>query len=151
MRKLIAVLAIAFVGCTGSVEPTSPSVPQPIFDVVTAAASIHVGDLDAGMTFIERDGRYARYSGFARAFVHDENHNVVQGAVIFFSPGLFCGPTLPSGGCGYFVTSRLNKKQETYTVSIFNLVLAGAVYDPSANHDPDGDSNGTVIVVPLVQ
>jgi hypothetical protein len=151
MRKLIAVLAIAFVGCTGSVEPTAPSVPQPVVDVVTTAASIHVGDLDAVMNFVAYDGRYARYSGFARAFVHDENHNDVQGAVIYFSPGLFCGPTLPSGGCGYFVTSRLHRRQETYTVSIFNLVLAGAVYDPSANHDPDGDSNGSVIVLPLVQ
>jgi hypothetical protein len=151
MKRLLFLALALLIGACSAASPTSPSVPQPTADIVTAAASIHVGDLDAGMTFIERDGRYARYSGFARAFVHDENHNVVQGAVIFFSPGLFCGPTLPSGGCGYFVTSRLNKKQETYTVSIFNLVLAGAVYDPSANHDPDGDSNGTVIVVPLVQ
>jgi hypothetical protein len=148
-RLLIAALALA--GCTGSVEPPTSPIAPPSSDIVTTAASVHVGDLDAAMTFVGKDRKYARYSGFARAFVHDENHNLVQGATIYFSPGLFCGPTSAEGSCGYFVTSRLKKQQETYTVSIYNLVLAGAVYDPSANHDPDGDSNGTVIVLPLVQ
>jgi hypothetical protein len=33
----------------------------------------------------------------------------------------------------------------TFTMS--NLALVSGVYVPSANHDPDGDSNGTTIQV----
>jgi hypothetical protein len=33
----------------------------------------------------------------------------------------------------------------TFTVS--NVTLAGNTYNASANHDPDGDSNGTSITV----
>jgi hypothetical protein len=30
---------------------------------------------------------------------------------------------------------------------VINVALSGYTYDGSANHDPDGDSNGTTIVV----
>jgi hypothetical protein len=33
------------------------------------------------------------------------------------------------------------------TFTVTNLSKAGVRYDAAANHDPDGDSNGTVIVV----
>ena len=51
------------------------------------------------------------------------------------------------GYCEMSVTAiKLTVAARTYTID--SLALAGRVYLPSANHDPDGDSDGTVIVVP---
>jgi hypothetical protein len=33
------------------------------------------------------------------------------------------------------------------TFTVTDVSKAGMTYNPGANHDPDGDSNGTVIVV----
>ena len=33
------------------------------------------------------------------------------------------------------------------TFTVTNVTLPGQTYDPSANQDPDGDSNGTSITV----
>ena len=51
-----------------------------------------------------------------------------------------------NGTCVVLVPSlRRGTKSVTFTVT--NVTMPGQTYDPSANQDPDGDSNGTSITV----
>ena len=44
--------------------------------------------------------------------------------------------------------SNLARTVASVTFTVSNLTQSGYTYTPSANHDPDGDSNGTSILVP---
>jgi hypothetical protein len=45
------------------------------------------------------------------------------------------------------VTQRFARKKNTVVFAVTDLQLSGATYQSSANHDPDGDSNGMQISV----
>jgi hypothetical protein len=103
--------------------------------------TIHIGDLD-------------RYPGVATgrprvtARVHDGGHAVVIGALVTFSTNGFGNvscTTGAGGACAVTVTVPVGTPSVTFTVT--NVTKAGFTYDPGANHDPDGDSDGTTIVV----
>jgi hypothetical protein len=72
----------------------------------------------------------------------------IEGAVV---TGQWTGKTTvqcttnANGRCT--VSNRYGKAKASVTLKITNVQLAGATYDATANHDPDGDSDGTSIVV----
>jgi len=83
--------------------------------------------------------------------VHNQTHQTVGSATVSgeFSnaPGVIrtC-KTGPAGTCTVTATKLpLSLTEVTFTVT--KITHATLPYDASANHDPDGDSNGTSIII----
>lgn len=83
--------------------------------------------------------------------VHDGSHNPVPNAAVSVQwSGGFTGSatlTTDSSGRCTFVSGVINKNSPSATLTIANITHASLSYNASANHDPDGDSTGTTIVV----
>lgn len=52
-----------------------------------------------------------------------------------------------TGKCSVLLPGLSRKQHASVTFTVSGLSHASASYDPSANHDPNGDSNGTSITV----
>lgn len=87
--------------------------------------------------------------------VHDANNNPVQGAVVSgsWSNGV-SGSAYNTATCTTNVNgqctvskSNLNSRTTSVTFSVSSVSKSGYSCQSSANHDPDGDSNGMKIVV----
>jgi hypothetical protein len=111
-----------------------------------AGVILHVGDLDGSGTVSQNN----IWEALVTITIHNAGEGPVAGATV--SGSWNAGP----GGSGSCVTDifgqctiaknlRGNILNVTFTVN--NVSLAGATYNAGANHDPDGDSNGTVITV----
>jgi hypothetical protein len=107
---------------------------------------IHVGDLDGS---VNNDGRI--WSGTVAITVHDPAHGAVAGATVVGGWSRDAGVTAEcvtdgSGTCTVsFAGVRKNIPSIAFTVSA--VTLDGQTYAPGENHDPDGDSDGTTIIV----
>jgi hypothetical protein len=80
--------------------------------------------------------------------VHDAKHALRDGVVVTGSwngSGSVTCTTDGSGTCSVSMTFPNSTRLVSFAVS--GLSLAGAVYQSAANHDPDGSSNGTSIIV----
>lgn len=119
-------------------------------EVTTAAAGLHIGDLD-GMTI---GGGGSTWSATVEVTVHDANHNVINGATVVgaWTPTGLNSNTCTTGELGgtgtcimLYPSIKRNRRFVTFTVS--SVTKAGLTYVSSANHDPDGSSDGTTIRV----
>jgi subtilisin family serine protease len=148
----IDVLA-AINSCLGAPQPTPTTVPTATLTPVpsptpTAAPGLvmHVGDLDN-----ESTKNRLRWNAVVRIKVLDANGNVVSGASVSgsWSAGATGTSSCTTASDGTCTVSKSNLKQSvtSVTFTVTNVTKSGATYDSSANMDPDGDSNGTVIVV----
>lgn len=127
--------------------PTPTATPtEPPPTATPAAVSIHVGDLDASAT----DARN-RWNAAVAILVHDADEGPVAGAHV---SGVWSEGATGAASCTTDSTGRCevalagikdNVAGVTFTLS--DVALAGAVYAPADNHDPDGDSDGTTIRV----
>jgi hypothetical protein len=108
-------------------------------------SSIHVADLDRTAVSLAK--------GYWRATVdvlaHDGSHAPIAGATISGSwSGGHAGPatciTDTTGRCS-MASGSIPKSARTATLTITDMLQASLSYDATANHDPDGDSNGTGI------
>jgi thermitase len=121
----------------GAVTAGGPPPPPP-------AADVHVGDLDGAAT-----DQGNRWSATVTIAVHGGDHDSAEGNVTvtgtWSGGGTASASCLtPAGGtCSVSRQVRRNVAAVTFTVT----GLGGAPYTPAANHDPDGDSNGTTITV----
>ena len=111
---------------------------------VLGANSAHIGDLDGN--------RVVRPSGNWTAKVtisaHDQYHAGLSGATVTgqWSGGLTATcVTGTSGRC--VVIKSLGSSVPSVTFTVQSITKSGYPYAPAANHDPDGDSDGTVITV----
>jgi hypothetical protein len=111
---------------------------------------MHIGDLDA----ITSRGSNS-WSATVEIAAHDANHNPLNGVTIVgkWSRSGFNANTCTTGNLGgngtcivLFPSISLSAAQIRFTVN--TVTLAGFTYQSAANHDPDGSSNGTVIIVP---
>ena len=108
-------------------------------------AGVHVGDLDGTATLA---GRGNKWSATVTITVHEADEAAVAGVTV---SGDFTGArsgssctTAADGTCTVTVGRlRSNSLSTTFTVSS----LSGD-YSAADNHDPDGDSAGTAIVMP---
>jgi hypothetical protein len=107
---------------------------------------LHVGDLDGSATSTSGN----RWRTTVTITALDASNNPVNGVKVRgnwsngASDNVTC-TTDTAGKCSVTV-SRLTAASVRYNVK--KLVKAGASYSAAANTDPDGDSNGTFIVVP---
>jgi hypothetical protein len=118
--------------------------------VVTVNASVptsaHIGDLDAFSTANKNV-----WTAHVTIGVHDTNHRAVAGAVVTGSwgDGASGGATCTTGTSGtcVVVSDPVRKREGNVTFTIDSIAASGLSYAAGQNHNPDGDSNGTMIVV----
>jgi hypothetical protein len=105
--------------------------------------SVHVGNLNGSSTN-NGDGTW---TASVEVTVHDMNHNLVDGAVVQGSWGSTTGSCTTGSGTGTCIVTLASLPNTTNLVSfaVSSVTATGYVYQPSANHDPDGSSNGTTV------
>jgi serine protease AprX len=125
---------------TPTPAPTATPTPVP-------ATTMHVGDLD-GSTSLSRN----KWNATVTIHVHDTNENPVAGVSV--SGQWSNGPsgsdaclTNSSGVCQVAITGLNSKTMSSVTFSVTGLNQSSLSYDSSANHDPDGDSDGTSLTI----
>ncbi len=123
---------------TGTATAAATATPRP--------TNIHVGDLDRGLP-----AGSARWNVYVTILVHDSNHkpvaNVrVTGKWSANATGTTSCYTNASGVC-YVSLVGINSKVTSVKFTVTGLKYSGLSYAASQNHDPDGDSNGTEIIL----
>jgi len=122
---------------------------------VTPPNSIHIGDLDDAS--VQAGG--PNWSARVTVVVHDLNHAPVAGATVHMdvtrtakaggtvTEDLTC-VTGANGICTIARTVNENQFENNVTFSVTSVTNPPAdPYDSGLNHDPDGESNGTTLVV----
>jgi hypothetical protein len=107
---------------------------------------MHLGDLDGTST-----SQGGRWTATVTITLHDANHNPLANATVTgkWSNGATGTATCTTGSNGQCTVSksgiRNGKGRVTFTVN--NVTRASYTYASASNHDPDGSSNGTRIIV----
>jgi glucose/arabinose dehydrogenase len=126
--------------------PTGGATHTAAFRAV-APASMHVGDLDATASIVNKTG----WRATAVVTLHDAQERPVAGVTVTgtWTTGSTRTVTCTTGTDGRcsFTTPKLSMGQAGATYTVTNATYASLVYSAAANHDPDGDSNGTAITV----
>ncbi len=109
---------------------------------------LHVGDLDGSAA----NSASNRWNATVTIFVHDANHQPVSGVTVTGnwsngSSGSSSCSTDSAGKCSVSKTGLARRTVASVTFTISSLTKTGFTYSSAANHDPDGDSNGTAITV----
>jgi serine protease len=108
-----------------------------------SASTMHVGDLD-GSSVLKKRG----WEASVTVTIHDNLEHPVAGATVY---GKWSGAKRAvSGitGSNGTITFRYSVNSNTsVTFTVQNVTHINLTYVPSVNHDPDGDSNGTYIIV----
>ncbi len=130
----------------------SPADANPANDSRTAAVTLsqpasgtmHVGDLDGGAT---SQGR--TWTATVTIAVHDAAHLAVPAATVkgTFSNGAKGTGSCITGSTGICTISKTRLRSAEVTFTVTSVTHATNGYAPGANHDGDGDSGGTTIVV----
>lgn len=110
--------------------------------ITPAPPAIHVGDLDGSAVLAGK-----KWNATVAITVHNASHAAVSGAVVtgqWDGKGSVSCTTGASGQCSLTKTGLMTAST---SFVVTNVTLSGATYDASANHDPDGDSNGTTIKI----
>ena len=121
-----------------------------ILDDDSVIPTIHVADLDATAS----PGSRGKWNATITVTVADSFGQAITGVgvtVVGFWSDDPSTPVIvttdPSTGQATITNSNINKNTSSVSFTISSLSLTGFVYDPAANEDPDGDSDGTVIQV----
>ncbi|HEU5184594.1 MAG TPA: CARDB domain-containing protein [Gemmatimonadaceae bacterium] len=141
-HTLSAAHAFADENATNNERSTTTTVNPP-------SVGIHIGDLDG---FPMRGA--SSWSATVDITVHDANHQPLNGVTVvgrWSRSGLNSNTCTTGDGGGngtcivLFPSISLGASQIRFTVS--SATRTGFTYESAANHDPDGDSNGTAIIV----
>ena len=107
---------------------------------------MHVGDLDGASA--KQSGRW---SANVTITLHDANHNPVANATVTgtWSNGANGTATCTTGSNGQCSVSLSNIANGIHSVTfnVNNVTRAASTYASANNHDPDGGSTGTRIVI----
>jgi len=106
---------------------------------------MHVGDLDGLGSPVNRKN----WSATVSVLAHDAQDNPLAGASVSGSWSTGASTACVTDGTGRCNLSSGNISTSTGSavLTITNISYPGSSYDPAANHDPDGDSSGSVIAV----
>ena len=126
---------------TPSATPTSTNTPTAV------PGSVHVADLDGNATR-QIAGVWAAE---VTVMVHDEGHNpvVATEVSVTWSDGASGSGSCVTDGNGRctLIIDNIPKREKNVTFTVVNIVDTTRSYQTSDNHDPEGDSDGTVIIV----
>jgi hypothetical protein len=131
-------------------DATGASAPVTVSITVLEARPpdpIHVGDLDRAASSSGKS-----WTARVTIRVHNAAHLAVGGAVVTGSwsngaSGAISCTTTSSGACTVQKNKLSKASIASVTFTVTSVTLAGSTYTPTANHDPDGDSTGTMITV----
>jgi hypothetical protein len=119
--------------------PTPTATPPP-------GATVHVGDLDGTAS---QTG--TRWNATVTITIHNTGEGPVSGATV---GGAWSNGTTGSASCvtnasGQCAVTKndLRDSVPSVTFTVSTVTSAGSTYNAGANHDPDGSSNGTTILV----
>jgi hypothetical protein len=122
------------------------SAPATVSVTTRDPVRLHIGDLDGSRTVGS-----TKWTATVRFVVHQAAEGTVTGVTVSgsWSGGATGTATCKTSSSGVCTVSKANIPNGTpsVTFTVTNLALSPMVYQPSANHDPDGDSTGTSIVV----
>ena len=108
---------------------------------------MHAGDLDGSTTVANR----GRWNATVTITVHDDVDAPLANATVTgsWSSGANGSASCTTDGSGQCSVTKNNVKQDSATVTftVTDIAHAANTYNSVDNHDPDGDSDGTVIVV----
>jgi len=126
--------AAGALSCSGGAEPPPPS-----------PSGTHIGDLDAVATSAGGNS----WTSSVTALVHDASEMTVSGATVSVVADYGAGSTsmaCVTNASGTCTTAPLvvHKRNGAVTYSVIGISPG---YTPQDNHDPDGDSDGTAILV----
>ena len=121
--------------------------PVTVSETPPPTATVHVGDLDG---VVEAGKGKNRWRAVLTVEVHDEGHAPLAGATVavFWSGATSGTGTVTTGPDGRGSISTGNTRGDgTVLFGVSGVTVFGHAYDGSANHDPDGDSDGSVLEV----
>jgi serine protease len=132
---------------TLSATPTTTNTSVPTATpTVTLLPLLHIGDLDGA-----RSLHRTYWNAAVTVYVHNASHGLVPGAMVAgtWSGGASGTATCKTGRRGQcsLTSPRAPLSAASITFTVTGVSKSGYGYDPSASHDPDGSSNGTVIVI----
>ena len=132
----------ALVSQQGGPQPTATPTSTP-----SPGSNVHVGDIDGAGT----PGIGSRWNAEVAFTVHTSGEVPVAGATVSGSwsngtSGLASCVTNAAGQCSVN-KNNIRGSISSVTFTVTNVVSSGNTYDSGANHDPDGSSNGTSIIV----
>lgn len=132
---------------TATASPTPEPTSTPTATATPGSATtMHVGDLDGASI-----NNGSTWTANVTITIHDNNHDPVSSATVSGSwsngaSGSANCTTNSSGQCTVSV-SGIPKRNNSATFTVSNVSHATLSYNSGANHDPDGDSNGTAITI----
>jgi choice-of-anchor B domain-containing protein len=103
--------------------------------------TLHVGDLD-GTSLLSGPG--GKWNATVTVTVHDYAEATLSNATVTGSWGSCV--TTATGSCS-ITQNKIGRNTASVTFTVDSVVIAGAVYAATDNHDPDGDSDGTNVTV----
>lgn len=114
--------------------------PQP-------SVSVHVGDLDGSASVVSKN----RWMASVTIYVRDNVNTAISGVTVNgdWTGGYSGSASCITNGAGYCSISSgdIRNRKSSATFSVSSLSHWQLSYSPSDNTDPDGDSNGTSIVI----
>ena len=125
-------------------DGTATSAPATVSIQVAAPPTLHSGDLDAIASKLKNT-----WTAAVSIAAHDSTHGLASGATVrgSWSTGQTGSCTTSATGRCTLTSPQLARKETSITFTVTTIVSTGRSYDASLNHDPDGDSNGSSIVV----
>jgi hypothetical protein len=125
-------------------DGTSVSSPATVSINVVAPPTVHVGDLDA--TTVKGSGSWL---ASVTIRIDTFSHAPRSGAIVrgTWGNGLTGTCTTTATGTCSVSSGSLARKIQSTTFRVTSVTVGDLVYDSTANHDPDGSSNGTTIAI----
>jgi serine protease AprX len=133
---------------TVSATFTSTASPAPTATATSAAATtLHVGDLDRLSQLSS-----GNWNATVTILVHNNLEQALSNATVTgkWSNGATGTVTCTTNASGLCTVTKtgLSTRITSITFTITKVVKSPLTYRTTSNHDPDGESNGTTIVVP---
>lgn len=128
--------------------PTFTATSVPTATPTTVSATFHIGDLDRSSVSISS----TRWKATVTIRVHTASHQALSGVVVTVAwtngaSGTSSCTTNSSGVCTVSKTN-ISKSVPSVSLTITSASKSAFTYISAYNHDPDGESNGTTIIVP---
>lgn len=129
---------------TPAVTATATSAPPTATATPGSAGSMHIVDLDgAGVDNVQS------WTAVVTVLVQDSGGNPVSGATVTgnWSSGASGAGSCTTGSSGQCEIGKSNLRRPSVTFTVTSVAHGALSYDAGANADPDGDSNGTTIII----
>ncbi len=143
-----AVPTLTAIPASPTALPTFTATAVPSATPTNTSVPFHMGDLDRKSALVTA----TTWKATVTLKVHNANEQLLSGVKVNVkwtngATGTTSCTTNTSGVCTVTKTG-LSTNIASVTLTVTSATRTGFIYQVTANHDPDGESNGTTIVVP---